>query len=162
MSEAFKGSLGDFARLVPRAELNAEIDREKVGDARIVGKIVAIDQGQSFKEVNADGLSFIQQQLPKDVRADNPDEVGTVLLLDWERRKTGTYGTAKITGYAYRVHCQLFLIDATHKTLLAKRTFDGDPPPGAVPSGEDGYGGFPTQSILAYLRTLPQEPITTH
>jgi hypothetical protein len=116
---------------------------------RIKGKVVVVDRKARL-------LDDLHWDLSGSVRADTPDEVGTVVWLDWGSEAIGSYNTGRV---ATIVTCTVSVIDHASHTVLARKVFKGDEPPYHVsrPKGETGpiAGPKPTGSIVTYLESLP-------
>ena len=90
-----------------------------------------------------DGL---HQELPAELRAEKPEEVGTVVWV--------FSGTERVrderTGGAVTVSvCEVVVFDVANSEILAQRRFRGAPPDRA-----DAEGPKPTPQILALLEQL--------
>jgi hypothetical protein len=113
---------------------------------RVKGKMVVVD----VKEKKIDDVHF---SLPGDLRASKPEEVGTVVLLTWEKRKTSFSDTNFDPG-RYLIVGQVSVFDWERKSEIASCTFFGDPP--SRVSGP-GTGPKPDAQVLKFLTGLPRE-----
>jgi hypothetical protein len=100
--------------------------------------------------------------LPSDLRPRSPDQVGTVLWLDWTDRCRYAGGPTPfvLTVAAVAEICQVTVIDAKSNCKLAVRTFisDADNPPPGKPRPENKlYPEPPYAEIVAWLRTIPRK-----
>jgi hypothetical protein len=116
---------------------------------QIKGKVVIVDRKARL-------LDDMHWDLSGDLRADTPDEVGTVVWVDWGSESVGTYTTGRVATIST---CTVSVIDFASHTLLARKVFKGAEPPYSVqrPKSEKGpiEGPKPTGEILTYLESLP-------
>jgi hypothetical protein len=113
-----------------------------------VGKMVLVDQAS--KEV--DWTLF---DLPDDLRATKPEEVVTVVLLNWRKGKVGDYEGG---GAAYQQNVTVTVIDLATKTVLCYNEIYGGPPPQNIDSrSSEGTGSKPTKELVEYLKGLPRK-----
>ena len=122
---------------------------QPLGAARKVkGKMVVVN----VDEARIDALHFA---LPGDLWASKPEEVGTVVLLVWEKRASSNQPF--LTSYSSRSimigHLKVF--DWESKSEIASRTFYGDPPP--LPEWQGGTGPKPDSQVLSFLTGLQRE-----
>jgi hypothetical protein len=93
-------------------------------------------------------------ELPSDLRPRNPDEVGTVLWLDWEEKPFSVpyvQFTYRIVGIQYV--CKVTVIDRVTNEKIGVKTFLG-----SDPRGTDQYAGDkPYPQIIQYLQSLPKK-----
>lgn len=115
--------------------------------AYIRGKVVTVD---TFNK-KIDPLYF---DLPADLRASTPAEVGTIV---WMHRQASQVGYYTKGGGAHQWRCDLKVIDRTTSTLLAEKTFWGSDPPRSKTDSGDAYGSFPSGEIIGYLSGLPRK-----
>jgi hypothetical protein len=110
------------------------------------GKIIPVDVDK--KEV--DGLYW---DMPEDLRADRPDDVGTVVWLKWDKVKVGTYegGTA-----AEAQTADVTVIDRKDWAVTHTTHIQGDDPPRTKKRSETGVGPRPTKQVIDYLKGLPR------
>jgi hypothetical protein len=113
---------------------------------KVKGKMVVVN----LKERKLDDLHFA---LPADQSASRPEEVGTVVLLTWEKRKSSFLDTNFDPG-RYLIVGEVRIFDWKSKSEIASYPFFGDPP-GRV-SGS-GTGPKPDAQVLKFLTGLPRE-----
>jgi hypothetical protein len=141
-------------------EFNRKIDvwmeppaSSDAADSYIRGRVLPIvHQPESGRGVGV--APDLYWALPRGVRARTPDEVGTVVWLDWEEKTiTGPYNgfVDQVTGIQYV--CKVTLIDKRANRKLAERTFRGSDPTG---SGRF-QGDKPHKEIVDYLKGLPHK-----
>jgi hypothetical protein len=93
-------------------------------------------------------------ELPSELRPRNPDEVGTVLWLDWEEKPFSVpyiQFTYRIIGIQYV--CKVTIIDRATNEKIGEKTFTGSDPRG---SGQYS-GDKPYPQIVKYLQSLPRK-----
>ncbi|MEW6088625.1 MAG: hypothetical protein AB1498_10030 [bacterium] len=135
--------------------LETEITKDYSGEPYVRGKIVTIDTGT--KTVDSQtylGLSDV-------LKAEKPQEVGTVLLIEWFREKEGYYTdekTGQVIGDAYRGFAKVSIVDWLDKVLVEERIFEGEALPEKVyVAGTDDYkNAYPVFTVLKYLENLPK------
>lgn len=130
----------------------------------IKGKVYVIDKDEAR-------LDFaMQMRLPEHLRATTPEEVQTVVWLDYELRRVGNYGTthsygtygngpripgdnsgtSEITAYAH--DCKVTVIDLPSKTVLVDaQLIPGEDPPAVKSVHTSATGEKPTEKILSLL-----------
>jgi len=136
----FEPFLGDYTKAVDGADEGEE------AAASLVGKVVVIDR----KEQEVDDLQF---DLPEEIRARQPEEVGTVVWLDWGRETQGGYtdGTA-----AYVQTCTVTVIHREKWEVLGTTVFRGSDPPSFKKGGGSRSGSKPTDEVVRFLAALPR------
>jgi hypothetical protein len=109
-------------------------------------KMITID----WKARKADRLYF---ELPKEMQAQNPDEVQTVVWLQWGEDRIEEYDGG---GWACRHLCTVTVYDKASKKCVAQENFVGGDPPETTntPAGSNDYGTKPNDQILFFLRGL--------
>jgi hypothetical protein len=115
--------------------------------APVKGKMIPVD----VKSKDFDPVFF---DLSKDLRPQNPDEIGAVAALWWEERQVGTYGGK---GGAYQEHCTVLVLDKATGTLLASKSFIGSMPPSKSQNGASQTGDKPYLEIREFLNGLPHQ-----
>jgi hypothetical protein len=113
----------------------------------VAGKLVIVNRDK--KEI--DDL-FVD--LPDGLRAENPEEVGTVVWVSFARVAVGTY-TDGATGYAHS--CTVHVIDKAGWTVTAIRRFQGSAPPSFKKHSGDAEGSKPDSAVIEYLKNLPRK-----
>lgn len=113
----------------------------------IIGKVITIDKPKRK-------IDYIYFDLPEELRATNPEGVGTVVWLEWGKHVVGMYeGGAD----AYVRTCDVTIIDKSNAAIVGKQHFVGSDPPRTKSHTGPGYGSKPTQSIVEYIKMLPQK-----
>jgi hypothetical protein len=116
-------------------------------EAYIKGKIITVNN----EEGEIDDIYF---SLPEELRATKPENVGTIVWLEWGEDNIGSYTDGED---ATVITCDVTIIDKSTATVVAERNFRGSIPPNPKRSGEDGTGSMPIDEIVAYLKTLPKK-----
>jgi hypothetical protein len=98
-------------------------------------------------------IDWLFYDLPKSLRASSPEDVRTVVLLDWKENVIGQYDGG---GNAIQYACGVTVYDKDTKTPLAYRDFTGGPPPQttSTSNGSNDYGTKPTAEIVQFLQGL--------
>jgi hypothetical protein len=111
-----------------------------------VGRVVAIDRQQG-------DIDELHPLLPDELRADRPEEVGTVL---WLERGVKEVGRCLEGGISYHRYCDVSVIDHTKppRLLLRKRIFGTTPPP--AKDSKNTYGTWPYKEIIEFLQSYPE------
>jgi hypothetical protein len=138
----FKSHLGEYT---------AQPSRPAAAPASpyVKGKVIPVE----FKD-GAKDIDWIYWDMPKDLRADNPDEVGTVVWLEWSDKQVGEYTD---NSKALVWLCKVSVIDLGAKTLVGQRDFQGSDPPQSDSGSGDVHGSKPTKEIVDYLKNLPRQ-----
>ena len=138
-SARFKGHIDEYLALAKE---------QPEQDAYIKGKIVVVN----VREKAVDDDVFFA--IPAALRADGPDDVGTVVLVKWgvhfvghfENKQGVDQGSASVTT------CEVTVIDKAFPGILERRTFQSK----RVVRGIDG-GAKPIDEVVEYLVKLPRE-----
>ncbi|MEW6360374.1 MAG: hypothetical protein AB1696_28840 [Planctomycetota bacterium] len=139
------------------------------------GPLESADENGICK-VPADRISEMHWLLPSSLRANRPDEVGTIVLLAWEASHEGYYDYAKNhprfpqspiaqpnlpKGYAQQ--CKVTVIDATIPSIICTRTFTTNPP-SELPESYKGrlwsnnyIAPKPSKKVMEFLTALPKK-----
>jgi hypothetical protein len=150
--EAAFPDLSKFTSVINPDEVKP-IDPKEVGDPKIVGKVLVLD-----REAGGWHVSDAQLYLPSNLRADEPYQVSTLVWVDYEKMRIGTYAGQSIP--AYKLKATATIVDLkTKQTIARKGDFEGGPPPEQAPAdGLPGYGSKPSKEIAEYLASLPHSP----
>jgi hypothetical protein len=121
--------------------------KTKQGQAYIRGKVIPVSvEGKSIHSLYLD--------LPDDLRAVNPDEVGTILLLSCTSKTTGIYTGG---GMATTETCELKIVDATIPEVIGAKTFDSERPPSTTNNRLSQIMRVKSHIIIKYLLSLPRK-----
>jgi hypothetical protein len=117
------------------------------------GRAIALTKDAEEKEYRQD-----YSLLDNDVRAESPEDVGTVVLVTYRRQKFGTYTT---TGYdhlpGYVMVGELTIVDRSIPAVIYRKTFRGERPGENVDismSQTEIVGTEPTDKISEFLSKL--------
>jgi predicted RNA-binding Zn-ribbon protein involved in translation (DUF1610 family) len=162
MEQSFEGRLAPFLTLA--IDPAAPLDPEKTGPPRIKGKVLIVNhqtEEGSFPGAVPGRLADAHFALPKDLRAEGPDEVGTVVWLDFRREFSGYYGSQDEEDAGYTLVANALVIHVGNPPVLVDRRIDfaGGLPPQVQPvRNQPAYGPPPVQAVVDYLLALPREP----
>jgi hypothetical protein len=121
--------------------------KKKQGQAYIRGKVVPVSVGTK-------SIHMFYLDLPDDLRAINPDEVGTILLLSCATKTAGSYTGG---GWALTETCEMKIVDTTIPEVVGTKTFESERPP---PTTNKRYGEemrVKSHTIIKYLMSLPRQ-----
>lgn len=146
-----------FERLHENAALHLrKRSEEQTEHEYIRGKIVMLD-GEAGR------LDSTQRELPDALRASTPEEVGTIVLLEWTETKVGKYilpgSDPSSEGHgAYQRACDVTIIDRKLRVQVGLGAhFEGAPPP--PQSSGPARGSWPTDEVIRYVSGLPRIPM---
>jgi hypothetical protein len=111
----------------------------------IAGKIIPIDT----KNKEVDDVYF---ELPENLKAEGPEEVGTVMWTECHNITVGKYADG---AEGYQIMCMVTLIDKENHVRFAPKGFIGSKPPQSKKGAGSRYGSKPDKDIVEYLATLP-------
>ena len=93
--------------------------------------------------------------------ADKPEEVKTVILLNWGKELVGKYNRSGVN--AYRPTCELIVVDRAKQAIVGREFLRGsDPPESRILAPERDsrfagtFGSTPWREIVAYIQRLPR------
>lgn len=96
----------------------------------------------------------IHFELPPPLRSAKPEDVGTIVWLEYGQKLVGKYEGG---AWAYAQTCRITLIDRARNVIIARQNVEGPPPPQTISEREHaGYGGMPWPQVIAYLSSLPK------
>ena len=113
-------------------------------DEYLPGKVVVINK----EDNNFDDLYF---SLPGELKAENPEEVDTIIWTSCKSSQTGTYTDGS---KAYRIVCRLTIIDKKDSSILHQKEFYGNAPAYMKTTGGSRSGDRPDTEMKSYLETL--------
>jgi len=110
------------------------------------GKIITVDAGKR-------AIDYVYFDLPDEMRAEKPEEVGTVAVLGWsmESYKGQSYADgvpAMVQTCVVRVYQKEGMFPVAEKRLV------GGPPPQARKRSQAGVGSKPTSEVVDFLKTV--------
>jgi hypothetical protein len=123
---------------------SAQQSKPTPGRVTVKPKILPVD-------VTGKKVDWLYYDLPDPIRPATPEEVQTVALLHYNEVVVGSYTNG---GKAYRRTCQVRIVDLATKTVVAESTFQGGEPPKTIRNSSSGYGSYPTEQVVGYLKSL--------
>jgi hypothetical protein len=112
-----------------------------------IGKCVTVDMEKN----EVDSIYF---DLPDELRAETPDQVGTIVQLNWGKQQVNEYEGGKP---AYKQRCDVLVVDRATMSAVAAETFWGSDPPSQIKSSQsEGSGDKPTDQVVNFLKGLPR------
>lgn len=139
-ADPFKNNLADYIS-------SSAFKEQFTATPYIKGKLVVVNQS----EVKVDDPYF---DLPEDIKALKPEEVGTIVWVSYEPVVVGRY-TGGSAGYRYTG--KVTVIDKTAGAIVGRTSFKGGEPPSTKRGSGDAYGSKPTEEIKNYLLSLPRK-----
>ncbi|HUF54544.1 MAG TPA: hypothetical protein VMR52_12345 [Dehalococcoidia bacterium] len=144
----------------------ANLPEEAMRDPYIIGKAVVINAGASLSHrhrtaftedpvfrIRSQALSHIHEKIDGRLRAASPSEVGTVVLLRWEKNVV----RRNIAGIEIvQVRCHVIVVDATTRRIVGQERLSG-----GVPSGTHRWGSSPDDAIIGYINRLTRRTRST-
>lgn len=133
--------------------IETKITRSYEGQPYLRGKCITIDIDQKAVD------SLVYPKLSDTLRAQSPQEVGTVVLIRWYWEKEGYYTDAKtgqVTGDAYWGFAKVSIVDWQDKMLIGEEIFTGDAPASGLTRAGDYKSQQPIFKVVQYLESLPK------
>ena len=118
--------------------------KDSSSSSGITGKVITIDKIKN----EIDDTYF---DLPPELKASKPEEVGTVVWVSCTEHIGGTYVSGS---KAYVQTCEVTVIDKSSASTIGKRTLSGDRPPQTKTRGGDWHGSKPKSEIIDYIKSL--------
>jgi hypothetical protein len=117
----------------------------------VSGKMVVVD------DAKGGSISDLHHGLPREWRADRPEDVRAVVVLHW---RALTIPFKRVDGKPYDVEgtqwfCDVRVYDWPSRTLLTTREIAGEAPPQEITRPNDADRPKPTREVLDYLTKLP-------
>ena len=112
------------------------------GEPYVRGKVITIDTRRKA----VDHLYF---DLPQELRATQPEEVGTVVWVNCTSTTTVVRRVGGSTNNTMEYRCEVSVIDKAASAVVGKQTFEKT-------SGEQGYEEVLYGDIASYLAGLPR------
>ena len=121
--------------------------------APLRGKMVVVDK----KTQDIDWDVFFG--LPDALRASRPEEVGTIVWLEYGREQgQGVYIDGKDRRPSFCQTCEVTVIDRAGRAVIGAALVHGGPPPERIQEGDkEGVGPRPTAEVIDYLKGLPRQ-----
>jgi hypothetical protein len=118
--------------------------KESGSSGSINGKVITIDKIKN----EIDDTFF---DLPTELKASKPEEVGTVVWVSCSEHIAGTYVSGS---KAWVQSCEVTVIDKSTGSVIGKQTFSGDRPPQTKTYSGDWHGSKPKSEIVDYIKSL--------
>ena len=118
--------------------------KESSSSTGITGKAITIDKIKN----EIDDTFF---DLPTELKASTPEEVGTVVWVSCNEHIAGTYVSGS---KAYVQTCDVTVIEKSTASIVGKRTLSGDQPPQTKSYSGDWHGSKPKSEIVDYIKSL--------
>lgn len=118
------------------------------------GRVVVIDLGTRQIDPCTHGLA-------RAIRAESPDDVGTIVFVQWLPEYLDTYYSVRgqALARAYVTNAHLILVDVTLGKQVGMKTIRGESPPDSVVRSaserEGEYGPRPVSGVIDYIASLP-------
>jgi hypothetical protein len=123
------------------------LDRVAGGDKRLSFDSAPSGFTSNYTIVDSD-ISVLQQELPNKLAAKQPEDVGTVVWLIWDKKTIHYYtGDAR----AYQVLCTVEIYDNQKRKHVQSKVFEGEVPPKYLKVGGSFNGRPPSKDIIAYI-----------
>jgi hypothetical protein len=137
----FKEHLAEYTKPVA-----AGLPGQPVGSKKMAGKCVTVDMDS--KEVD-----YVYFDLPEELRAETPDQVGTVVQLKWGKEQVGDYKGKP----AWKHNCTVTVVDRATMSPIASSMFWGSDPPSSIKSSQsEGNGDKPYDQIVNFVKGQPR------
>jgi len=152
----FLGHISEYASIGSK-RVDRILNRSSLADSipsRKSRKVIVIDPAGDLFGPKIDPLFF---DLPADVRATRPEEVGTVVILLKSTKRVGTYSDSKgVEEPALTPIWEVDIYDEPTGQLLSHSSSEGGSPSQVKRKGDSGVGGSPTfgveNSIISFYR----------
>jgi hypothetical protein len=118
----------------------------------IVGKVVVLERDGTANY----RFDYMHYKITDALRPSSHSQVGTVVLIDWNRAAVGTYTNGST---AYQWSAQVQIIDFRQQAVIHAESFAGTPPPVLKSSRESGTGSKPDGEIVEWLDGLPRQAL---
>jgi hypothetical protein len=132
----FLARIAEFTPAAPEREIQPPYRHGKVMPIVLPGK----------------GIDNILLSFPDVLRPANPDEVGTIVWLQWGKETIGFYTDHT---EAFVITCHVTVIDKSKNIIIEERDFVGSDPPQQRKPGEPNHGSNPAGDITRWLMGMP-------
>ena len=109
-------------------------------------------------DLEGDLFGDLYYKLPKELRASKHEEVGTIIFVNEQEKKVGSYLGG---GKAYRYEWTITIVNFIEGSLVDQQTFLGSQPPDEIycrkESVCEGRGDKPVTQAVDYLISLPRK-----
>jgi hypothetical protein len=110
------------------------------------GKMIPVDVGEK-------AIDYIYFDLPGELRPATPEEVGTVVLLQWGKDRVFEYNNNPNLP-AYQETVQITVLDMETRAVIGQSQLRGSMPPQIRSRTMSGTGSRPSTEIVNYLKAL--------
>jgi hypothetical protein len=158
----FMGHYRQYTKL-PTAQANNSYLKGKAivldrysAEMQLVGLDVKLVRKTFLDATDGYNLSSVYLDLSESLRASKPDEVSTVILLDYDLEQVGTYGGGSRAALKWK--CTMQVIDIAAGTFSCPtRSFSGSAPPSSIGRyAGDQPGNKPDKEIVKFIMALPR------
>ena len=115
------------------------------GEPKFSGRVVPVDRAE--RAIAKD----VYNELPAELQARTPDEVSTVVLLDYREDVVGEYSDG---AKAKQSFATLTIVDLKRKRQYTAEVPGPEPPPKKTGGGDKSSGGVPSYDIANYIAGL--------
>lgn len=115
------------------------------GEPKISGRMVPVDRAE--REIAKD----VYNELPAELQARTPDEVSTVVLLDYREEVVGEYGDGADAKQSFAT---LTIVDLKRKRQYTAEVPGPKPPQNKTGGGDKSGGAVRSYDIANYLESL--------
>ena len=134
--------------------LNTEIKDSLTTTPYIVGKVLSIDTTDKILDY------FTFTKFSDEIRAKSPDEIKTIVFIQWYWVKEGEYineETKMKDGEAFRSGANISIVDWTTKTTICKKNFIGQAPLKYTTLEGDFKSARPMFKVIDFIEQLPRK-----
>ena len=97
----------------------------------------------------------VTDELPAELKAGKPEEVGTGFLIDWNKRERPAPTRAAARAY-YQYTANVTVVDHARRAVIGATSLTGGEPPHEISDhASEGCGRKPIKEIVGYLAGLP-------
>ncbi len=142
----------------------ADLQQDAAVGAYIVGKAVVVNSGDSLShhhhtaftkdddfDIQSGTVGSVHTAVDEAIRAANPGEVGTVVVLKW----TKTVERTNIAGIDFvQVSCEATVVDRAAQRVVGRQSFAG-----SSPSGSHRWGSSPEPEVAKWINGLPRRAL---
>lgn len=144
----FQGHVSEYESIIDSAVPHAG------GSGYIRGKVVIVNAREPEENLPARIDYRVFFNLPEEMRAKRPDEVGSVVALQWGKEIVGSFSDG--TTAHFRT-CQVTIVDKEKRQIIGEKFFKGSAPPKSKTRGGSRSGSTPYHEIINYLKDLARK-----
>lgn len=155
----------DRDRLQASLEEFSKLPGEQITDQPYLkGRVLVVTRkpDMPFLTMDQEPLPYPDDERAKELLAQTPEQVGTVVVLNYSKEKVGTYKIVEGSGgvNAYREVCELIVIDRSIPAVIHRKTFRGRDP-ASTTSIRETQGEILTSvditELRSYIMKLPSK-----